>query len=101
MRELRDPARAKLLAARAQRTAPYIDRTLYTSWNAMAVTAYLEAARVLRDEKAREFALLTLNRLLDEAWGGTINAEACDRLPVTDCRRRRKRPARSTITPSQ
>ena len=36
----------------------------------MAVTAYLEAARVLRNEKAREFALLTLNRLLDEAWGG-------------------------------
>jgi len=70
LHKLRDSARAKLLAARAQRIAPYIDRTLYTSWNAMAVTAYLEAARVLRDEKAREFALLTLNRLLDEAWGG-------------------------------
>jgi hypothetical protein len=67
---IRNSARKKLLAARAQRTAPYIDRTLYTSWNAMAVTAYLEAARVLRDEKAREFALVTLNRLLDEAWGG-------------------------------
>jgi uncharacterized protein YyaL (SSP411 family) len=71
LRKLRDSARAKLLAARAQRTAPYIDRTLYTSWNAMAVTAYLEAARVLREDNAREFALLTLNRLLDEAWGGT------------------------------
>jgi uncharacterized protein YyaL (SSP411 family) len=70
LHKLRDSARAKLLAARAQRIAPYIDRTLYTSWNAMAVTAYLEAARVLRDEKAREFALLTLNRLLDEAWSG-------------------------------
>jgi uncharacterized protein len=70
LRRLRDSARAKLLAARAQRKAPYIDRTLYTSWNAMAVTAYLEAARVLRDEKALEFALLTLNRLLDAAWGG-------------------------------
>jgi hypothetical protein len=69
--KLRDQARAKLLAARAQRTVPFVDRTLYTSWNAMAVTAYLEAASVLRDEKAREFALLTLNRLLDEAWGGT------------------------------
>ena len=70
LRKLRDQARAKLLAARAQRTVPFVDRTLYTSWNAMAVTAYLEAATVLRDEKAREFALLTLNRLLDEAWGG-------------------------------
>jgi uncharacterized protein YyaL (SSP411 family) len=70
LRKLRDSAREKLLAARAQRTAPYVDRTLYTSWNAMAVTAYLEAARVLRDDKAREFALITLNRLLEEAWGG-------------------------------
>ena len=42
-------ARAKLLAARAQRPTPFIDRTLYTGWNAMAVTAYLETARVLRD----------------------------------------------------
>jgi uncharacterized protein YyaL (SSP411 family) len=71
LRRLRDKARAKLLAARMQRTVPFVDRTLYTSWNAMAVTAYLEAASGLRDEKAREFALLTLNRLLDEAWGGT------------------------------
>ncbi len=70
LRRLRDSARAKLLAARAQRTAPYLDRTLYTSWNAMAVTAYLEAAQVLRDSEVREFALLTLSRLLDEAWGG-------------------------------
>ena len=70
LRSLRDSARQRLLAARAERTTPYIDRTLYTSWNAMAVTAYLEAARVLRDDKARDFALLTLNRLLDEAWGG-------------------------------
>jgi uncharacterized protein len=71
LRRLRDSAREKLLAARAERTAPYVDRTLYTSWNAMAVTAYLEAARVLRDDKVRDFALLTLNRLLDEAWAGS------------------------------
>ena len=43
-----DSARRKLLAARTQRPTPFIDRTLYTGWNAMAVTAYLEAARVLR-----------------------------------------------------
>jgi hypothetical protein len=60
--------RAKLLVARAQRPTPFIDRTLYTGWNAMAVSAYFDAARVLRMDTAREFALLTLNRLLDEAW---------------------------------
>ena len=61
-------AKAKLLAARKLRPTPFIDRTLYTAWNAMAVTAYLEAARVLRLDAARDFALLTLRRLLAEAW---------------------------------
>ena len=49
-----DSARRKLLAARAARPTPFIDRTLYTGWNAMAVTAYLETARVLRMDPARE-----------------------------------------------
>jgi hypothetical protein len=70
MRELVSFARRKLLAARNKRLTPFIDRTLYTGWNAMAVTAYLETARVLRDEVARSFALLTLRRLLAEAWSG-------------------------------
>ncbi len=71
LRPVIERAREKLLAARARRPAPFIDRTLYTGWNAMGVTAYLEAARVLRMEGAQEFALRTLNRLLDEAWDGT------------------------------
>jgi len=70
---LLEVARRKLLAARIKRPTPFIDRTLYTGWNAMAVTAYLETARVLRMDSARSFALLTLNRLLDEAWDGTGN----------------------------
>src|SRR6202012_1921382 len=64
-------AKAKLLAARKLRPTPFIDRTLYTAWNAMAVTAYIEAARVLRLDEVREFALLNLLRLLDEAWDET------------------------------
>jgi uncharacterized protein len=63
-------SRAKLQAARARRPTPFIDRTLYTGWNAMAVTAYLEAGRVLRNPAAIDFALLTLRRLLAEAWSG-------------------------------
>ncbi len=70
MRELLSSARRKLLAARARRPTPFIDRTLYTGWNAMAIMAYLETARVLRNEVARSFALLTLRRLLAEAWSG-------------------------------
>jgi hypothetical protein len=67
---LLDSARRKLMAARARRPAPFIDRTLYTGWNAMAVTAYLETAGVLRMDSARDFALRTLDRLLNEAWDG-------------------------------
>ncbi len=70
VRPLLESARGKLLVSRGERPTPFIDRTLYTGWNAMAVTAYLEAARVLRSEPARDFALLTLRRLLAEAWSG-------------------------------
>jgi uncharacterized protein YyaL (SSP411 family) len=70
LRPLLDSARRKLLKARSERPTPFIDRTLYTGWNAMAATAYLETARVLRMDSAREFALRTLNRLLEEAWDG-------------------------------
>jgi hypothetical protein len=74
LKAIRDKTRAKLLAARALRPTPFIDRTLYTGWNAMAVTACLETARVLHPVlsigAAKDFALLTLDRLLQEAWDG-------------------------------
>jgi len=70
-------ARNKLLQARSARLTPFIDRTLYTGWNAMAVTAYLEAARVLRLDPAREFALKTLDRILVQAWNGAPGLD-CD-----------------------
>jgi len=61
-------AKAKLLGARLRRPTPFIDTTIYTSWNAMAVSAYLDAARVLELKSAKDFALKTLDRLLAEAW---------------------------------
>ena len=62
-------AKGKLLAARRQRhPTPAIDTTIYVGWNAMFVSAYLEAARVLGREDCREFALKTLDRLIAEAW---------------------------------
>jgi uncharacterized protein YyaL (SSP411 family) len=70
LRLLLDSARSVLLAARGRRPTPFIDRTLYTSWNAMAITAFLEAARILRITSARDFAVRTLDRLLNEAWDG-------------------------------
>jgi uncharacterized protein len=64
-------AKGKLLAARTARPTPFIDTTLYVSWNAMFVSAYLDAAAVLGGEKGkacRQFALKTLDRMLGEAW---------------------------------
>ena len=64
-------AKGKLLAARAARPTPFVDTTLYLAWNAMYVSAYLDAAAVLGGVKGaacRAFALKTLDRMLDEAW---------------------------------
>ncbi len=71
VRETLDRAKAKLLSARAQRPAPYVDTTQYTAWNAMYVSAYLDAAAVLGGETGaacRAFALKTLDRMLAESW---------------------------------
>src|SRR5688572_9929996 len=63
-------AKKKMYAARLQRSTPYVDRTVYVGWNAMCVSAYLIAARVLEADlsEARDFALRTLERLLREGW---------------------------------
>jgi uncharacterized protein len=61
-------AKKKLYAARLQRPTPFIDKTIYTGWNAMAISAYLDAARVLDSEGPRTFALRTLDRVLGEGW---------------------------------
>ena len=66
--ELLASARAKLAAARQERPTPYVDRTIYTGWNAMAVSAYLQADAVLAVPGARAFALKTLDRILHDAW---------------------------------
>ncbi len=67
-------AKGKMLAARIPRPTPFIDKTLYVSWNAMFVSAYLDAARVLGGSlgsSSRTFALKTLDRMLNEVWTET------------------------------
>ncbi len=71
VREIIARARQTMLAARLPRPTPFIDTTLYVSWNAMFVSAYLEAASVLdgpTGAQCRAFALRTLDRILAEAW---------------------------------
>ena len=70
-------AKGKMLAARVPRPTPFIDKTMYVSWNAMFVSAYLEAARVFGNwengvgKDCRAFALKTLDRMLKEVWSET------------------------------
>ena len=61
-------AKGKLLEARRKRQTPAIDATSYVSWNAMFASAYLEAARVLDRQDCKDFALKTIDRILQEAW---------------------------------
>jgi len=61
-------AKNKMYAARLKRPTPYIDKTVYAGWNALCVSAYLEAAKVLKLEAAEHFALRSLDRILAEGW---------------------------------
>jgi uncharacterized protein len=67
-------AKGKMLAARKSRPTPFVDRSMYVGWNAMFVSAYLEAAGVLPGPigtHCKTFALKTLDRMLKEAWSET------------------------------
>src|SRR3984957_19202239 len=61
-------AKKKLYAARLLRPTPYIDKTVYVGWNSLCISAYLEAAKVLRLDDVRRFALRSLDRVLAEVW---------------------------------
>jgi hypothetical protein len=69
-----ESAKKKMYAARLQRPTPYVDKTVYVGWNAMCVSAYLEAAKVLGLEEAQGFALRSLDRILAEAWKASAEA---------------------------
>jgi hypothetical protein len=65
-------AESKMMKARLQRPTPFVDKTMYVAWNAMFVSAYFEASRILQTEwisyGCRSFALKTLDRMLNEVW---------------------------------
>jgi uncharacterized protein len=61
-------AKTRLYAARLLRPTPFVDKTIYVNWNAMCVSAYLQAAQVLGLDDARKFALRSLDRILSDAW---------------------------------
>ncbi|HEV7220163.1 MAG TPA: thioredoxin domain-containing protein, partial [Terriglobales bacterium] len=68
VQELLRSAKEKMYAARLKRPTPYVDKTIYVGWNALCVSAYLDAAKVLDLESARRFALRSLDRILSKGW---------------------------------
>ena len=61
-----DSAKKKMLEARLERKSPFVDKTIYANWNGMMISTYFEAFKVFRREDCRDFALKTLERILDE-----------------------------------
>ena len=65
-----EKGKAKLLARRRARVAPFVDTTLYTSVNGALIAAFLHAFRVLKEPEVRDFALKSLSRVLRDRWIG-------------------------------
>jgi uncharacterized protein YyaL (SSP411 family) len=64
-------AKGKMFAERKPRPTPYVDTTMYVSWNAMFVSAYFDAAHIIGGavgESCLDFACKTLDRMLKEVW---------------------------------
>jgi uncharacterized protein YyaL (SSP411 family) len=66
--ELLVSARRKMADARARRQTPFIDKSIYTSWNGMLISALLEGYRVLGIKGERDRALATLDLLMTKAY---------------------------------
>jgi hypothetical protein len=66
-----EAAKKKMLEARRARPTPYVDKTLYVTWNGMFISAFLDAYRALGREDCRGLALRTLDRILASAWSDT------------------------------
>ena len=66
--ELLASARRKMADARARRTTPFIDKSIYANWNGMLISVLLEAYRVLGIEGERDRALSTLDLMVTKAY---------------------------------
>jgi uncharacterized protein YyaL (SSP411 family) len=60
--------RARLKQARDLRPQPYVDRTVYSGWNALMASGFIAAARFLQRPDAAEDALRALTRVWRESW---------------------------------
>ena len=66
-------------AGREKHGAPFVDKAIYTSWNALAVSAYLAAAQVLDDPRIRDRGLAVLRTIATKMWDPTEGLAHFDR----------------------
>lgn len=64
VKKIIEQGKAKMLAERNRRQSPFIDKTIYTSLNGMAITSFLTAYRSFGDTIIKDFALKSLNMLI-------------------------------------
>lgn len=62
----------KLLEKREQRVKPFVDGAMYTSINGMMISAFLKASRLLHDERAKVFALKSIDGVLERNYRNNI-----------------------------
>lgn len=77
VRTLLASGKAKLLAARNRRPAPFVDKTKVTAWNGMMISAYAEAYKAFGDEGLKRFAAKSADFLLSQSRqpdGGVYHA---------------------------
>jgi uncharacterized protein len=61
-------AKTKMHAARLKRPTPFVDTTLYASWNGMMISALIEAYKVLDHQASLTGALKALDLMLAKAY---------------------------------
>ncbi|HLF19337.1 MAG TPA: thioredoxin domain-containing protein [Bacteroidota bacterium] len=59
-------AKIKMSEARQKRKTPFVDKTIYGSWNGMMVSAFFDSYKAFGRDEFREFALKSLDRILRE-----------------------------------
>jgi uncharacterized protein YyaL (SSP411 family) len=66
VKRLIQSGKEKLLIVRLQRKSPFVDTTIYANWNGMMISAYLDAFKAFGEKSYLDFALKTLNRIMQE-----------------------------------
>ncbi len=68
VKNLLESSKRKLLQHREKRQMPYIDKTLYTNWNALMVSGLCDYWKVFSDPWAIQSAEKTVKRLIDQYY---------------------------------